>query len=392
MDSRGGRPVDTAGRRRIAPGQVTQLQTMAHRIRRESGRRSGPRARWRLTWVLALLWMVPFAQADAAAPPTSAASCSRPEFTKSRRNAEKLYRDGRYAEAVALLSRARESCWSALDATDKGWLVSDLGLAALRAGQPELCRQVLAEAPPELESQSRVAKAIAHNRGLCQQQEPAEKSRPVQVFYMGLLISSPAEAPEALTREWDFYVNLWEGKFPQRRDREIDRCTKAEGPKLSDLAVTRTGDRAAVLAQLLRCSALRKVVNARPSRVSYVRDLFASPKTLGQVLPADMASEFSFNDFEPGSPESQGLTWSELDLKVRFEPHERDKEDVRFTGRLVHGLLSQWAFGDFNGDGIEDVIIARSASPEGGSAVDLEAFLVTRTQPGGRVKILERME
>jgi hypothetical protein len=351
-----------------------------------------PRARWPLSCALALLLAVPFARAGAAEPPTNGAKCARPEFTKNRRSAEKLYRDGRYAEAVALLSRVRESCWSSLDATDKGWLVSDLGLAALRAGQPELCRQVLAEAPPELEAQSRVAKAIAHNRGLCQQQEQAEGSRPVQVFYMGLLISSPAEAPEALTREWDFYVNLWEGRLPQRRDREIDRCTKAEGLKLADLAVTLTGDRAAVQAQLLRCSALRKVVNAQPSRVSYVRDLFASPKTLGQVLPADLASEFSFNGFEPGSPESQGLTWSELDLKVRFEPHERDKEDVRFTGRLVHGLLSQWALGDFNGDGIEDVIIVRSASPEGGSAVDLEAFLVTRTQPGGRVKILERME
>ena len=73
---------------------------------------------------------------DAAALPTCAASCSKPEFTKSRRNAEKLYREGRYAEAVALLSRARESCWSALDATDKGRRVSDLGLAALWVGQP----------------------------------------------------------------------------------------------------------------------------------------------------------------------------------------------------------------------------------------------------------------
>jgi len=79
--------------------------------------------------------MIPFARTDAAAPPTCAASYSKPEFTKSRRNAEHLYREGRYAEAVALLSRARESCWSVLDATDKGWLVSGLGLAALRAGQ-----------------------------------------------------------------------------------------------------------------------------------------------------------------------------------------------------------------------------------------------------------------
>jgi len=44
MDSMGGHPVD-AGRCRIAPGGVTHLGTMAHRIRRELDRRSGPRRR-----------------------------------------------------------------------------------------------------------------------------------------------------------------------------------------------------------------------------------------------------------------------------------------------------------------------------------------------------------
>jgi hypothetical protein len=361
---------------------------MAHGIRMETGSPDAPCTRWRLACVLALLLTVLPPRAEAA-PPESGVNCSRPELTKSRRSAEKLYREARYTEAVALLSKAKAVCWSALDATDRGWLVSDLGLAALRAGQPELCRQVLDEAPAELEAQSRVAKAITHNRSLCQQDEGG---RPVQVFYRQLLISFPTEAPEALTREWDFYVNLRDDRLPQRRDREIDRCTKAEGLKLGDLAVTREGDRAAVKAQLLRCLALRKVVNARPSRMSYVRDLFATPKTLGQVLPADIAPEFSFDAFEPGSPASQGLTWSELDLKVHFEPHERDKETVRVTGRLVDGVLDEWALGDFNGDGLEDVILLRSMGPEGGSAFDMDAFLVTRTQPGGRVKILERME
>jgi len=62
---------------------------------------------------------------------------SKAEFTKSRRSAEKLYREGHYSDAVEGLRRTKGSCWSALEATDRGWLVSNLGLAALRAGQPE---------------------------------------------------------------------------------------------------------------------------------------------------------------------------------------------------------------------------------------------------------------
>lgn len=103
-------------------------------------RESRPRARWRLPCLLALLGMGLSAAARAAEPGASGTACAKADVAKRRRSAEKLYREGRYAEAVEALSRTKASCWSALDTTDRGWLVSDLGLAALRAGQPELCR------------------------------------------------------------------------------------------------------------------------------------------------------------------------------------------------------------------------------------------------------------
>ncbi|WP_164016708.1 hypothetical protein [Pyxidicoccus trucidator] len=338
--------------------------------------------------MLALLGTVPFASAQAAEPVAGKAGCSKPEFAKARRSAEKLYRDGRYADAVEALRRTKESCWSALDATDRGWLVSDLGLATLRAGQPEVCRQVLAEAPAELDAGSRVAKAIAHNRGLCQ----GDGGFPVQVYASGLLISSPEEAPAALTREWNYSFALRNGRHPERRDREIDRCTETDGVELRDLDVRTTVDIYPAQGQLLRCRVLKRVTQARPSRVSHVRELFSS-KALGKVLPADLAPAFA-----PGEDEqralagSEGRTWSEWDRKVRFEPDPDRKGTLRVQGDGVAGSLTLWAQGDFNGDGIEDVIVDRSMRPEGGSLVDGATFLLTRTQPGGVLTILERME
>lgn len=79
------------------------------------------------------------------------------------------------------------------------------GSAARRtagAGQPELCRQVLDEAPAELDPTSRVAKAIAHNRGLCM----GDGSFAEQVFYSGLLISSPG---------WSA-TGSWHGQLSER--------------------------------------------------------------------------------------------------------------------------------------------------------------------------------
>ncbi|MBZ4416619.1 hypothetical protein [Myxococcus sp. RHSTA-1-4] len=336
--------------------------------------------------MLALLVTLPFARARAVEPPVGAARCSKADVTRSRRSAEKLYRDGRYAEAVESLRRTKESCWSALDATDRGWLVSDLGLAALRAGQPELCRQVLDEAPAELDAGSRVAKAIAHNRGLCQ----GDGALPVTVFYSGLLISSPAEASAALTREWSYFVELREGRLAQRADREIDRCTETDGVELGDLNVMATVDLYSTQAQLLRCRALKMVTTARPSRVSHVRDLF-STKALGKVLPAALAPAIVPGDAEERSRASgEGRTWNDLDSRLRFEPIPERKEELRVRGSGVTGDLSQWALGDFNGDGVEDLILLRTVSPEGGSAVDMAAFLLTRTQPGGVLTILEQ--
>ncbi|QSQ27252.1 hypothetical protein JY651_21075 [Pyxidicoccus parkwayensis] len=341
-----------------------------------------------LSRLLAVLLLLAAMPARAAEPSASSPRCSKSEVTKSRRAAEALYREGRYTDAVEALRRTKESCWSTLDATDRGWLASDLGLAALRAGQPELCRQVLDEAPTELDPQSRVAKAIAHNRGLCQ----GDGGFPVQVVYRSLMISTPEEASAALTREWSYTLGLRDGHLPQRKDRDIRRCTQTEGVALGDLDVTATVELYPAQAQLIRCRALKLVTLARPSKISHVRNLFAT-KELGKVLPAELAPVFTPDEVEERARAGRaGQTWSEVDSKVRFERDPDLEHVIHVTGQDVSGTLELRARGDFNGDGIEDVLLDRSMGPEGGSAVDMATFLMTRTQPGGALTLLERLE
>ncbi len=343
--------------------------------------------RQRLRGVLSLLGTLWLAPVWAAEPTAGGTGCAKSRVAQSRQHASRLYREGRYAEAVELLRREKDACWSALETTDQGWLVSDLGLAALRAGQPELCRKVLAEAPAALAPQSKVAKALAHNRGLCQ----GDGTLAVQV-YGGLMISSPEQVAGALTREWNYFIRLREGRLPQRSEREVDQCTETEGVEMEDLAVTSAIDIGAVQGQLLRCRGLRRLTGARPSRVSHVRDLL-SMKAPGAVLPADLAPMFFPGDVEARSRASAaGHTWSRLDPQVRFDPDSDRPQSLWVRGKRVHGTLERWALGDFNGDGFEDVLLLRSMSPIGGSASDLAAFLLTRTQPGGAMTLLEQME
>lgn len=342
-------------------------------------------------FVLCFGWMAPLARA--AEPPASGTGCSKADYARTRQRFQEHYRASRYTEAVSTLRRAKEACWGVLDAKDRGWLVSDLGLAELRAGHPDVCLQVLDEAPKELEPQSRVAKAIAFNRGLCKESPSQGGELPVQVMPT-LELSSPAEAAAALSREWRHPYVLREGKLPRRRARELRRCTDLEGVGEEDVELTSDPAAYAFQRKTIECRVLRMVTRASPSRVSHVRDVLTM-KMPGGVLPAALAPALFEADIERVARAGRaGKSWSELDEGLRFEaePGTMQRRELEVRGKEDAGYLQWWATGDFNADGVEDVIVFRSMSPIGGSAADLAAFVLTRSQPVGVLEVLERLE
>lgn len=346
---------------------------------------------------LSLAWLVPFSTAHAQAPAASATSCSKADYTKTRRRFQTLYDAGEYTKAVETLRRAKEACWEALDATACGWLVSDLGLAALRAGQPDLCLRTLAEAPGELDPQSRVSKAIAFNRGLCSgapaQGTPAATPGtpfPVQVI-RGLQVLSPGQASADLTREWGAPYTLREGTLPERQQRELRRCTDLDGVAVKDVDVTVTHEFHAFQMKAIQCHALLRVIRAKPSRVSHVREIL-TVKSPGDVLPAALAAAFSDEDAERLAQATRaGRSWHDVDKELRFEVAEGQGNELQVHGESDEGYLQWWATGDFNADGYEDVLVFRSLGAIGGSIADPAAFVLTRTRPKGVLQVLERL-
>ncbi|OJH36868.1 hypothetical protein BON30_30685 [Cystobacter ferrugineus] len=357
---------------------------------------------WRslLPAVLFLISLAPLAPVHAQPPVVGVTHCSKADYAKSRRRFQQAYGAGEYTQAVETLRRAKESCWGALDATARGWLVSDLGLAALRAGQPDFCLQILAEAPRELEPQSRVARAIAHNRGLCTGASVAAPpattpgtSLPVQVM-AGLRVSSPQEASTALTREWRAPYELREGALPARRERELRRCTDLDGVDVRDVDVTVTNDFYAFRMKSIHCRALRRVAQAQPSRTSHVRELLSMKKP-GEVLPAALAQVFSDEDAaRMAQARHAGRSWHDVDEQLRLEvsPDETRGGELEVHGAVIEGYLEWWATGDFNADGYEDVLVFRSLGATGGTISDQAAFVLTRTRSKGVLEVVERLD
>ena len=119
--------------------------------------------------------------------------------------------------------------------------------------------------------------------------------------------------------------------------------------------------------------------------MSHVRDVLAS-KDMGAVLPVEMAIYFEQRRLTPGG------AWSSAEPDFVFVPSQERKGVVEVEGEHFEGQLEWLALGDFNDDGFEDAAVFRSLSGKGGSEDNMAVFLLTRTQPGGLLRILERME
>jgi len=253
--------------------------------------------------------------------------------------------------------------------------------------------QPLADTHAE-EPSSKVAKAIAFNRGRCEggTSTPAPSAElPIQVLPGLETISKPGEAAAASSRKWSHPYRIREGELPQRKERTLRRCTDLEGVGVNDVDVITQQDTEALQVQFLQCRVLKALTQARPSRTSQVRELLTM-KSPGEVLPVALAPTF-FGEEDPSIARAreQGLSWKAVEPELHFDtrPGDRNAFSLEVTGRETMGLLEWWATGDFNGDGQEDVLAYRAMSPKGGSMTDIAVFVLTRSQPQGVLQILE---
>ena len=125
------------------------------------------------------------------------------------------------------------------------------------------------------------------------------------------------------------------------------------------------------------CTALRLLRRARPARISYVRDFVMNSEAV-DVLPVMVANGALFDRLcEEYIANQQGVPWSVFDKVIEVDAIGRYTMDVstqRRDGRmegdndhvLIGGgqtLVSILAWADFNGDGIEDLLVDSSSHP-----------------------------
>jgi hypothetical protein len=137
---------------------------------------------------------------------------------------------------------------------------------------------------------------------------------------------------------------------------------------------------------MMDCLVLQKLRNAKPARTSYVHDLVWDKHVL-PLLPPQLAITVS-KETESAANDAagRGRNWLDFDPSVTAGGDGTDQIEV--TGKGFIQRLILWGRGDFNGDGIEDLLVESLDTLTGGTYRNLRLFVLTRRMANARLSVV----
>ncbi len=187
--------------------------------------------------------------------------------------------------------------------------------------------------------------------------------------------SAPGDFAAVLNGPWDSPLELIVDTAGVLQDVTVRDCASLLAISKERVWSTRTEPIGTERAWRVTCGALSRMPRARPSRVSYVSlDVEA-------LLPALAHLDVTKR------PSSDTGYFRELRDRLEIRCFGEDRCIIRTPGEQF--AIDLLAVGDFNGDGVEDVMGQSSAGPVEGTAVAARGFIVTRKRPGGALTLLE---
>jgi hypothetical protein len=205
-----------------------------------------------------------------------------------------------------------------------------------------------------------------------------------------MAIGGAERAAAEFSRTWDSRDQLRLSK-PRGSLRQVSSCAQAVSVDANDVEVDSENNFHAAEWVITKCKVLRLLKKAKPARVSHVREVLrmANPAPL---LPPEMAMTITDDDdTSQARAEAAGKTWTQI-AKVEISRGESYLDDMAVVGDDFGGVFNWLAVGDFDGDGVEDVVATRTVGPDGGTLSESKTFILTRTKPSGRLSIVERVD
>lgn len=139
------------------------------------------------------------------------------------------------------------------------------------------------------------------------------------------------------------------------------------------------------------CLVLQELWSAKPARASYLHDLPWDARVL-PLLPPQLAITVSAeSERAAGAAAGFGQTWRDFDPSAAAAAGARGPDEIVVTGKGFVERLILWGRGDFNGDGLEDLLVQSFDTLTEGTYRNTRLFVLTRRTADGPLSVVRSL-
>lgn len=176
--------------------------------------------------------------------------------------------------------------------------------------------------------------------------------------------------PSLETKRWSYEFEL---ESPEGKLEKVETCEALTKKIKNGYQAFRYSEQKVVNARKLTCEMWRVMSKLTSSDISYVRG-FEHSLNLPKTMPPELALIISKDDERNLA---KANNWEEMSHVKKVEPLNK-KQAIYYDNSGGIQKLTVMAKGDYNNDGIEDMVLDMSNSVEGGSYGSTYGYVVTR--------------
>jgi hypothetical protein len=188
-----------------------------------------------------------------------------------------------------------------------------------------------------------------------------------------------------LTAKWTRGYSVYFKKGSIETKKTIIDCKSCSDLSDSFSKTEHDNRRDSYLAKTVICKAIQRAINAKPSLKSNVIDFKLNEK-FARMAPPTMAIIISQEAEERAKNEA---SWFDMAEIKSVEQRGNDNSIYRDSSGGFQNV-KLFAKGDFNNDGVEDVMVYVESSVEGGSYSTSYVFILTRFDKSKKYQLIEK--
>jgi hypothetical protein len=169
-------------------------------------------------------------------------------------------------------------------------------------------------------------------------------------------------------------------------------CAQLLDPR-SNASETRGSDRQrqAERSTIADCLVLQELWSAKPARASYLHEVRWDARVL-PLLPPQLAITVSAeSERAAGAAAGRGQTWLDFNPSAAAQAGARRPDEIVVTGKGFVERLILWGRGDFNGDGLEDLLVQSLDTLTEGTYRNTRLFVLTRRTADGPLSVVRSL-